>query len=95
VENAVSPAEALSGFSSEPAIIVAAIFVLSGALYQTALSDLVGRWISRLAGRGYRAVIAVTMPTVALLPAFTHYLTTTAVLLPVTLDLARERSIPS
>jgi di/tricarboxylate transporter len=90
----LSPAEALSGFSSEPAIIVAAIFVLSGALYQTGLSDTVGRWIGRLAGRSYLSVIAVTMPMVALLSAFTHHVTTTAALLPVTLNLARERGIP-
>ena len=90
----LSPTEALSGFSSEPAIIVAAIFVLSGALYQTGLSDTVGRWIGRLAGRSYLSVIAVTMPMVALLSAFTHHVTTTAALLPVTLNLARERGIP-
>src|SRR5215212_3268876 len=39
-------------------------------------------------------MIAVIMPAVALLSAFTHHLTTTAVMLPVTLNLARERDIP-
>jgi di/tricarboxylate transporter len=34
------------------------------------------------------------MPAVALLSAFTHHLTTTAVMLPVTLDLAREKDLP-
>src|SRR5687768_642723 len=31
----LEPKEAVSGFSSEPAIVVAAIFVLSGGLHQT------------------------------------------------------------
>jgi di/tricarboxylate transporter len=90
----LSPSEALSGFSSEPAIVVAAIFVLSEALHQTELSDAIGRWIGRLAGRSYHRAIAVIMPSVALLSAFTHHVTTTAVMLPVTLNLSRERGIP-
>src|SRR6266545_3534580 len=94
ISGLLKPAEALSGFGSEPAIVVAAIFVLSGALHQTGLSDLIGGWISRLAGSSYARAIAVIMPTVALLSAFTHHLTTTAVMLPVTLNLAREKDIP-
>lgn len=87
--------DALSGFSSEPAIVVAAIFVLSGGLHQTGLSDTIGGWIGRLAGSSYTRAIAVIMPSVALLSAFTHHLTTTAVMLPVTLNLARDRDIPA
>ena len=89
----LKPAEALSGFSSEPAIVVAAIFVMSGALHRTGLSDVLGSWIGKLAGAGYTRAIAVIMPSVAILSAFTHHLTTTAVMLPVTLNLARERNI--
>jgi len=43
--------EALAGFSSEPAIVIAGIFVLSGALHVTALSDKIGALIGKLAGR--------------------------------------------
>ena len=88
------PPKALSGFSSEPAIVIAGIFVLSGALHQTGLSDTIGAWIGRLAGTSYNRVIAVIMLLVALLSAFTHHLTTTAVMLPVTMNLSRERQIP-
>lgn len=91
----LTPAEALSGFSSEPAIVIAGIFVLSGALHLTGLSDTLGSWIGRLAGRSYNRAIAVIMPSVALLSAFTHHVTTTAIMVPVTLDLARERDIPA
>src|SRR5207248_8485511 len=88
-------ADALAGFGSEPAIVVAAIFVLSGALHRTGLSDMIGEWIGRLAGSSLTRAIAVIMPSVALLSAFTHHVTTTAVMLPVTLDLSRERKIPA
>jgi di/tricarboxylate transporter len=89
----LSPAEALAGFASEPAIVVVAIFVLGGALHQTGLSDLLGAWIGRLAGSSLVRANAVIMPAVALLSAFTHHVTTTAVMLPVTLKLARDKGL--
>ena len=87
--------EALSGFSSEPAIVIAGIFVLSGALHATGLSDRMGDWIGRFAGKSLSRAIAVIMPSVALMSAFTHHVTTTAIMLPITLDLSRERKLPA
>jgi di/tricarboxylate transporter len=95
VTRVLSPQDALSGFSSEPAIVVAGIFVLSGALHATGLSDTIGQWIGRLAGSSLTRAIAVIMPAVALMSAFTHHVTTTAVMVPVTLDLSREKNIPA
>jgi di/tricarboxylate transporter len=95
VTRVLKPQEALSGFSSEPAIVVAGIFVLSGALHATGLSDLMGKWIGKLAGESYSRAILVIMPAVALMSAFTHHVTTTAVMLPVIMDLSRERKIPA
>jgi di/tricarboxylate transporter len=89
----LTPEEALSGFSSEPAIVLAAIFVMSGALHQTGLSDTVGGWIGRLAGSSYGRILTVVMPSVAVLSAFTHHVTTTAVMLPIVLNIAREKGI--
>jgi di/tricarboxylate transporter len=95
VSGLLKPDKALAGFGSEPAIVVAAIFVLSAALHRTGASDALGRWIGRLAGAGLGGALAVIMPSVALLSAFTHHVTTTAIMLPVTLDLARARKIPA
>jgi len=39
----LEPREALAGFSSEPAIVVAAIFVLTAGMHSTGLSDQLGR----------------------------------------------------
>jgi di/tricarboxylate transporter len=90
----LTPDEAVAGFASEPALVVAAIFVLGGALHQTGLSEAVGRWIGRIAGSTLTRANAVIMLAVAALSAFTHHVTTTAVLLPVTLNLAREKQLP-
>lgn len=91
----LTPSEALAGFGSEPAIIVACIFVMSGAFQQTGLAEKIGQWIGRLAGDTYSRVVMVLMSTVALFSAVTHHVTTTAVMLPITLDLSRERNIPA
>ena len=91
----LSPAEALSGFASEPAIVVVSIFIISGAFHQTGLAELMGSWISRLAGKGYSRALVVIMLCVAILSAFTHHVTTTAVMLPVVLTLSRERDLPA
>ena len=81
VTGLLKPDDALAGFSSEPAIVIAGIFVLSAALQQTGLSETLGGWIGRLASNSFARAIAVIMPAVALFSAFTHHVTTTAVML--------------
>lgn len=90
----LAPEDAVAGFSSEPALAVVAIFVMGGALHQTGVSTAVGRWIGRLAGGTLARANAVIMLAVAVLSSFTHHVTTTAVMLPVTLTLAREKQLP-
>ena len=85
---------ALSGFSSEPAIILATMFVLSGALFHTGLSERLGNRIKLLAGNSYWRIILVVMPSVALLSAFVGHVALTAIMLPIILNLARENQIP-
>ena len=87
--------QALSGFSSEPAIIVAAVFVLSGGLAATGITERLGQWIGKAAGRHESRAIAVVMPAVAALAAFTHHVMVTAMMLPILLRYARERQIPA
>src|SRR5919112_6611298 len=91
----LDPDAALSGFSSEPAILLATVFVMNGALYHTGLSERMGNWIKQLAGRGLERAIGVVMPSVALLSAFTHHVTITGLMLPPLLKLSRESDIPA
>ena len=94
VTQLLEPKEALAGFGSEAAIVVASIFVLSGALHMTGLSEMIGSLVGRVAGSNYLRIVAVVMTAVALLSAFTHHLTTTAVMLPVLMNISREHDIP-
>lgn len=91
----LAPEDALSGFSSEPAILLASVFVLNGALYHTGLSERLGNRIRRLAGKSLERAIGVVMPSVALLSAFTHHVTITALMLPPMLKFSRENGIPA
>ncbi len=95
ISSVLSPSEALSGFGSEPAIILVSVFIMSGAFHKTGLSDAIGARIGRFAGETYARVLAVTMLSVALLSAFTHHVTTTALMLPVVLTLCEERRLPA
>jgi di/tricarboxylate transporter len=95
ITGVLAPEEALSGFSSEPAILVAAVFVLNGALFYTGLSEQLGNWIKQLAGKSFEQAIGVIMPSVAFLSAFTHHVTITALMLPPVLKLSRENDIPA
>jgi di/tricarboxylate transporter len=89
IARVLKPSEALAGFSSEAAMVAAAIFVLSAALHHTGVAETIGGGIGRLAGDSYTRAVAVIMPSVALPSAFTHHLTTTALMLPVMLNLSR------
>jgi di/tricarboxylate transporter len=91
----LAPEAALSGFSSEPAILLASVFVLNGALYHTGLSERLGNWIKQLAGKSLERAIGVVMPSVALFSAFTHHVTITGLMLPPLLKLSRESDIPA
>ena len=89
----LTPKEALSGFASEPAIIVASVFVISAALTQTGITERIGAGIARAAGsREWRAILVV-MPAVAMLAAFSHHLMITAMMLPIMMRLARVQNL--
>ncbi len=87
--------EALSGFSSQPAIVVACVFVLTEALRRTGVADALSRAITRLAGASPARILLVVMPVIAVSSAFTHHVTTTAVMVPVILEIARKHKVPA
>lgn len=82
--------EAFSGFSSEPAIIVAAVFVLSSGLSYTGVTDFIGEWVARIAGKNETRAITVIMLAVAIMSAFTHHLMVTAMMLPIIMKICKD-----
>lgn len=84
---------ALSGFSSEAALITASVFVISAGLAATGVADGIGHRIGLLAGHSEWRTLLVVMPAVALVAAFTHQLMVVAMMLPALLNLAREKHL--
>lgn len=82
--------EAFAGFSSDIVVVLAALFVLSGALIKTGVMESFGSAISRLAGTSRTRVLLLLMPATAFIAAFIHNTTTTAVFLPAVLGLCKK-----
>ena len=91
----ISIEEAFSGFASEPAIIVCAVFVLSAALSLTGVADKIGTWVGRWAGDSETRANLVIMSAVAALSAFTHHLMVTAMMLPIVMKHCKEKGLHS
>ena len=51
VSGILSASDAFGGFSSEPAIVIASVFVLSAALHRTGMAEMLGVWIGMVRRR--------------------------------------------
>lgn len=89
----LTPAQALAGFADPLVVMIAALFVVSGAMVDTGLAASVGNWIARVAGHGEVRLTAVLMLATALLSAFMSSTGTVAIMLPITMRLAWRNGI--
>lgn len=86
----VTPAEALSGFSSPAVVTIWAVFILSGALSRSGVASRIGRYVLRFAGDGEVRLIIGIMLTAGLMSAFINNVGATALLLPVVMEISRR-----
>jgi di/tricarboxylate transporter len=93
VTGLVSSTEAFAGFSNSAVITVWAMFILSEGLTRTGIADIIGRQVTRLAGRREIAMIIVIMVIAAVLSAFMNNVGVAALMLPVVIDVARRTRI--
>jgi di/tricarboxylate transporter len=91
----VTPAQALSGFSSPAVVTIWAMFIISGGLSITGVAQILGRQIMRLAGEGEARLIAVIMAIAGLMSAVMNNVGVAAMLLPVVINIARQTKRPS
>jgi di/tricarboxylate transporter len=89
----LTPAESFAGFSNEIIIILASIFVLSGALQKTGVVDAAGSCLYRIAGRSSKSLTFALMTAVGCVSAFMNNTTATAVFLPPVMGLSRKAKI--
>jgi di/tricarboxylate transporter len=90
VTGILTPEEAFSGFSSDIIVILGSLFVISGALQETGLLDLVAARLLKFAGRKRRTLLLTLMGSSAGVSAFMNNTTVTAMLLGPVMSLARS-----
>ncbi len=89
----ISPEQALAGFSDPVVVMIAALFVVSGAILNTGTAQALGRLVSKLTGSHEIGLILTLMLGVALLSAFMSSTGSAAVFLPIALTLSREAQL--
>lgn len=85
--------EIFKGFSNSATITIAAMFVISAAMQRTGIVRWIANKLYILAGRGLIRINSMLMLTCGFFSSFTSNTATVAVLLPVSLRLAKERGI--
>lgn len=89
----LSTDQALAGFSSSAVILIVALFIVGGAVFQTGLAGTIGNQILRIAGGSETRLIVVVMIAVAGMSAFISNTGTVALLLPAILSVAAATKI--
>ena len=90
----VTAEQAFSGFSSPAVITVWAVYIVSGALFKTGVTDIIGERITRMAGSSEPKLIAVIMLACGTMSAFMNNIGATAVMLPAVVGISRKSGIP-
>ncbi|HRH64747.1 MAG TPA: SLC13 family permease [Bacteroidia bacterium] len=89
----ITPQEAFAGFGSDFIVILASIFVISGALQQTGVLDLIGSRLLSLAKSNPAYIIVYVMLAVGITSAFMNNTTVTAIFLAPVIAVARSMKL--
>jgi di/tricarboxylate transporter len=86
----LTPEEAFQGFSTDIIVILASIFVMSGAMQTTGVVDVISSRLLRVAGKGLNRLTLLVMGTVGGLSAFMNNTTATALFVGPVLGVSRQ-----
>lgn len=93
VTGVLTPAEALSGFSSSVLIMMIGLFVVGGGIFQTGLAKMASSRLLLLAGHGETRLLVTVMLATSLIGAFISNTGTVAVMMPIVVSLARAANV--
>jgi di/tricarboxylate transporter len=88
--NVLEPGEAFSAFGQPVIVIIACVYILGAALYETGVATLISEWLMRLSNRGTGFLVLVLMLTAALLSAVLSSLLVIVILMPAVQRLCRR-----
>lgn len=86
--NVLTIEEALSGFSNSIVIMMAALFIVGGGIFQTGLAKMISTRILNLAGNNDKKLFLLIMLVTALIGSFVSNTGTVALMLPIVISLA-------
>lgn len=89
----LNPTEAFSAFGQPVMLIVASVFVIGAALFETGVATLIANQILRFGGRGETRLLVIIILSAAGLTAFLDGLLVVALLMPAVLRVARQAKI--
>ena len=84
----LTPAEALSGFSSSIVIMMVGLFVVGGGIFRTGLANVISRKILTLAGNSQTKLFVLVMLVTSAIGGFVSNTGTVALMLPIVVSLA-------
>lgn len=93
ISGILTPDEALEGFSNQVVIMIAALFIVGGAISQTGLASMISNSILKYAGDSkYKLFILVMLVTV-IVGLFVSNTGTVAILMPIVISLAAKSTV--
>lgn len=95
VSGVLSPTEALAGFSSSVVIMMAGLFVVGGAIFQTGLARETGKRMMRLAQGNETRAFLLVMLTTSVIGAFVSNTGTVALMMPIIVSMAAQAGFSS
>ena len=95
VSGVLSPTEALAGFSSSVVIMMAGLFVVGGAIFQTGLARETGKRMMGLAQGNETRAFLLVMLTTSVIGAFVSNTGTVALMMPIIVSMAAQAGFSS
>ena len=95
ISHILTPAEALSGFSNSVVIMMAGLFIVGGAIFQTGLAKMISSKLLRLAGNSETRLFLLVMLGTSAIGAFVSNTGTVALMLPIVVSMAANAGVSS
>ncbi len=89
----LTPEEAIAGFSNPIVLMLAGLFIVSGAINQTGLAKKISTYLLQLAGKNKLKLFLLTILVTAFFSSFMSNYGTVALLLPIVVSMTRETDL--
>lgn len=95
ISHILTPAEALSGFSNSVVIMMAGLFIVGGAIFQTGLAKMISSKLLKLAGNSETRLFLLVILGTSAIGAFVSNTGTVALMLPIVVSMAANAGVSS